>query len=311
MQYSTHEMTMSDGNVNIIHSWLPEGEPSAVVLLSHGMTEHASRYARFGQVLTDAGYALYAEDHRGHGETAKRAEENGTGLFGYLADNDGFFRVVDDIHEEALHLRETYPGKKLFLFGHSFGSFVSQCFIEKYGSCLDGVVLCGTAGPQKALIGFASAFGSLVKLFTGKKHYSKLVDTMAFGSYNNHISPARTKFDWLTRDNAVVDAYVQDPWCGYTCTIGFYCDMFAGLRYIHTEKNMLQIPRTLPVYLIDGTEDPVGAYAKTVQVLYGMYTANGIKDVSLKLYEGARHELLNETNKEEVEQDVLAWLSAH
>ena len=305
------EMSMSDGNVNIIHSWIPDGDVKAVVLLSHGMTEHASRYARFGELLTKDGFALYAEDHRGHGETAKLAEEKGTGQFGYLADKNGFFRVVDDIHEEALFLRNKYEGKKLFLFGHSFGSFISQCFIEKYGDCIDGVILCGTAGPQKGLIAFASAFGNLIKFFTGKHHYSKLVDNLSFGSYNNHIKNPRTKFDWLTRDNAIVDAYVADPWCGYTCTIGFYCDMFSGLKYIHTEKNMLQIPRTLPVFFIDGDEDPVGGYSKTVQDLCTRYQGNGIKDVSIKFYSGARHELLNETNKEEVEQDVLSWFNSH
>ncbi len=126
MKYESEKITMSDNNIVVVHHWLPGGNIKAVVLLSHGMVEHATRYEYLAQFLTERGYALYAEDHRGHGETGTLAQENGIGQLCYLADNDGFFRVVDDIHEEALMLKNRYPGKKLFLLGHSFGSFVSQ-----------------------------------------------------------------------------------------------------------------------------------------------------------------------------------------
>jgi alpha-beta hydrolase superfamily lysophospholipase len=311
MKYASEKMTMSDGNVNVVHHWLPDGEVNAVVVLSHGMAEHAARYERFGSLLSEKGIALYAEDHRGHGETAKLAEENGSGKFGYLADKDGFFRVADDIHEEILNARKLYPGKKVFLFGHSFGSFISQCVIEKYGSDLDGVILCGTAGPQKALVGAGKCVGNLVKLFKGKKNISKFIDSMAFGAYNKKIENLRTTYDWLSRDNEQVDKYIADPWCGFTCTVGFFCDMFAGFTYIHNDAHIKQIPNSLPVLFIDGTGDPVGSYGATVQNLHDIYKANGVNDLEIKLYENARHELLNETNKEEVESDVIAWLTSH
>lgn len=311
MKYACEKFTMSDGAVNMVHHWLPDSEIKGVVLLSHGMAEHASRYERFAGLLAEKGIALYAEDHRGHGETAKLAEENGTGKFGYLADKDGFFRVVEDIHEEALMLRKTYPGKKLILFGHSFGSFVSQCFIEKYADCIDGVVLCGTAGPRRALVGSARFVGGIAAFFGGKKNPSKFIDNLAFGSYNKRIKDARTSVDWLSRDPEQVDKYIADPWCGFTCTGGFFCDMFAGLSYIHKKGHMAAIPQELPVHFIEGTGDPVGDYGVTVQKLHDIYAENGIKDLSITLFPEARHELMNETNKEEIEADTIAWIESH
>lgn len=311
MKYEKNKMTMSDGNINVVHSWLPAGEPEAVVVLSHGMAEHAYRYDRFGRLLTSKKYALFAEDHRGHGETANIAKENGTGDFGFLADKNGFFRVVDDIHEEVLAARERYPGKKVFLFGHSFGSFVTQCYIEKYGDSLDGVIICGSAGPRLAMTRMAKVIGSIVKLFTGKRRVSKFMDSLAFGSYNAKIKPAATSVDWLSRDAGEVQKYIEDPWCGFMCTIGFFCDMFTGLNFIHRKKSMKMVPKDLPVLFIDGDADPVGDYSKSVTKLAWIYKKNGVKDVDVKFYVGARHELLNETNREEVEEDVLAWLGRH
>lgn len=311
MKYETQEFVMSDGNKNIVHSWLPETEVKAVLLISHGMAEHVERYKHFADLLTKDGFAVYGEDHRGHGKTAQLAKEEGKGDFGFLAEKDGFFRVVDDIYEEALKLKDMYKGKKLFLFGHSFGSFVTQCFIEKYGSCLDGCIICGTAGPRKATVATAKFIGNCIKKLRGAHSISKTMDSLAFGSYNSHIKKARTKVDWLSRDNNAVDAYIADPWCGFMCTIGFFCDMFAGLSFIHKKESIKGIPQNLPVYFIDGTGDPVGSYSKTVQNLYKIYKENGMADVSLKLYENARHELLNEINRDEVENDAKNWLLKH
>ena len=306
--YGTDKFTMSDGNINVVHHWIPDGEVKGIVLLSHGMTEYAKRYDRFGNILNENGYALYAEDHRGHGETAKLAEENETGKFGYLADKNGFFRVTDDIHEEALALRKQYPGKKLVLFGHSFGSFISQCFIENYGKDIDGVVLCGTAGPGGAFVSMGALVAKINCFFTGKKHVSKFMDKAAFGSYVKKVKNPRTPQDWLSRDTEQVDKYIADDWCGFVCTSGFFKDMTGGLVHIHKKQNMAKVPHDLPVLFIDGTGDPVGAYSKTVVKLSEIYKSNGVSDVTLKLYEDARHELLNETNKEEIEADVLEWL---
>ncbi len=311
MKYESEKITMSDNNIVVLHHWLPDDEIKAVVLLSHGMVEHATRYEDLASHLTKKGYALYAEDHRGHGETGLLAQENGTGQLAYLADKDGFFRVVDDIHEEALLLRKRYPGKKLYLLGHSFGSFVTQCFIEKYGNCLDGVIICGSAGPRLAVTGFAKFIATLSNFFCGKKHTSKFIDRLAFGSYNKRIDDKFSSFAWLSRSKENVEKYVADPLCGMVCTSGFFCDLFTGLCWIHKKNHMAQVPENLPVFFIAGKEDPVGDYGKTVTNLFNIYTDNGVKDVKLKLYDGARHELFNETNKDEVIVDVLSWLESH
>lgn len=308
MKYELKKVTMSDGNVNAFHSWLPDGEIKACLIISHGMAEHGKRYERFASVMTNIGYAVYCEDHRGHGETAKLQELNGTGGFGYLADKNGFFRVVDDIHEEVGKIKEWNPGKKVVLFGHSFGSFITQCFIEKYGKDIDSVVICGSAGPRNATVGAAKCIGAVVNIFASRKKPSKFMDNAAFGSYNKRIKNPRTPVDWLSRDEAEVDKYIADDWCGFVCTLGFFRDMFNGLTYIHKKSNMKKVPVNLPVLFIDGTGDPVGDYSKTVVKLSKIYKANGVKDVTLKLYEDARHELLNETNRDEITLDVVNWI---
>ena len=301
---------MSDGNENIIHAWIPEAV-KGVVVLSHGMAEYAMRYDRFGKLLIQEGIALYAEDHRGHGETAELAEKNGNGRFGYLADKNGFQRVVDDIHEVVIEVKNNHPGKKVILFGHSFGSFVSQAYCERYGDSIDGCILCGTAGPREGLVHFAKGMASIIKFFKGEKYVSRFMDKLAFGSNNADFKKPRTSLDWLSRDETNVDKYIGDDWCGFVCTIGFFYDMFDGLCMIHTKKNMASIPKDLPIYFMYGTKDPVGTYGKTVEALYDVYLKNGMKSVDLKFYEGARHELLNETNHTEVESDSISWIKSH
>lgn len=310
MVYSKEILVMGDGNKNVFHSWLPENEVKACVVLSHGMTEHAARYASLAEFLTGNGYGFFAEDHRGHGETAELAEKEGTGKMGYLADRDGFYRVVSDIHEEILEVRKRYPGKKVFLLGHSFGSFVSQGVIENYSPDLDGCILCGTAGKRALTVTFARITGALVKLFTGRRHYSPFMSFLAFGSYNRRIKNRRTDVDWLTRDNEVVDRYVKDRWCGFVPTTGFFCDIFYGLSSIHKSASIKKISRDLPVLFIYGKEDPVGSYSKTVVSLFETYRKNGMKNVQLKLYDGARHELFNEINRKDVMNDCLSWLNS-
>lgn len=311
MIYAKKTITMSDGNENVFHSWIPEQEVKAAVVLSHGMTEFAFRYNDLADFFCKNGIAVYAEDHRGHGETAALAEKNKTGMFGYLADKDGFFRVADDVFEEIQAVKDLYPGKKVFLLGHSFGSLVSQCVIEKYGEQLDGCILCATAGPRNVTVFFAKILASVFSRLYGRKKVSKFIDKATFGSYNSHIKNNETPFDWLSHDKKNVEEYVKHPWCGYLCTIGFFSDLFDGLAFIHKAGNMKKIPVSLPVHLIAGTEDPVGSYGKTVKKLFKIYTKNKMSDVSLKLWQGGRHELFNETNREEIKQETLDWLLSH
>ncbi len=310
MVYEKTTIKMSDGNGNVFHQWTPDssGDVRAVVLVSHGMAEYAGRYENFASVLCSQGIALFAEDHRGHGETAELAEKNGSGAFGYLADRQGFLRVVEDIHEEILLMRERFPGKKVVLFGHSFGSFVSQCVIEKYGGLLDGCILCGTAGPRPLTIGFGKLFSSLLCALGFSRRKAGLLDKLSFGSYNAKIKNPRTGFDWLSRDGEQVDLYIKHPWCGFVCTGEFYRELTSGLSLIHRRSMIRNVPQNLPVLFIAGTADPVGSYCKTIRNLISSYKKNGVKDLESIFYEGARHELLNETNRNEVHRDVLNWI---
>jgi alpha-beta hydrolase superfamily lysophospholipase len=246
---------------------------------------------------------VYAHDLRGHGETAKDEKDRG-----YLADNEGFQRVVLDLRECIAVLKSDFPGKKIILFGHSFGSFISQSFIEQFGSEIDACILSGTSGPMGVLVELGRILSSIIILCKGKRYRSKFLHALAFGSYNKRIQKPATGVDWISRDPAEVKKYHDDPDCGFPVTTSFFYDMFTGLCRIHKKAALASIPKTLPLLIMSGTEDPVGAYGKTVSALAGIYRTIGIQDVSLKLYPGGRHEMLSEVNKEEVICDVLAWI---
>lgn len=306
---------MSDGAQVSVNRWLPDegAQIKGVLALSHGMVEHAMRYDRFGCDMVDAGWVLSAHDHRGHGKTAQKAEQDGTGKFGLLAESGGFDRVVQDLDEVIVKLAADIKGKDIFLFGHSFGSFVAQSYIENtgYAKHIKGCVLCGTAGPDRAKIGAGINVCKAVRLFKGVKGYSKLLEDIAFGSYCNKIKDAKTPSDWLSRDETSVQLYRDDAWCQFRPTVQFFCDLMGGMQKAHSISNIINIPATLPILSIYGTADPVGGYGHTVERLIKTYNKCGIKDVTSKSYEGARHELLNETNREEVIRDVIEWLERH
>ena len=294
----------SDGNDIAVHHWLPEADPSIVILISHGMAEFAARYDRFAEAANARGYAVFAPDHRGHGETAGSLSK-----LGYLADGDGFGRVMEDLHEIALDLKSRYPGKPLVLLGHSFGSFVSQFFIESYGDLLKGCVLSGTRGPDTVTVAFGLIFAKLVSFCCGRKKPSPFLTQLSFSANNKRIQNPESPNAWLSRDAAEVEKYDASPWAGFTCSAGFYRDLASGLSRIHRKGNIARIPRGLPVFLLCGSDDPVGAYGKTVRALADLYTSSGMSDVALKIYEGGRHEMLNETNRDEVTADILDWIA--
>ena len=310
MMMKSFMLKMDDGYELCLNRWQPDTdeEIKGVVQLHHGLAEHCLRYDRFGSVLAENGWVLNAYDMRGHGRSAENAEKNGTGIFGKLADKKGFDRAVLDLKAVIENLKQDFPGKKTILMGHSFGSFVSQGFIEEYGSDIDACILCGTAGPRPGLIAFGSFFTHLITFFTGKNKVVPLLDKLAFGSYNAHVQNPRTEFDWLSANELNVDMYKMDNWCGFPLTASFFCSMMEGLSKIHKSSNMKKIPLTLPVYFIWGSEDPVGSYGQTIKKLIDIYKANGIKKIDFKEYPGDRHEILNENDKENVENDIIAWI---
>lgn len=312
MQHKNFYLKARDGFELCINRWEPdEGmEIKGLVQLHHGLAEHSLRYDRFGSILAENGYVFNAYDMRGHGQTAENAEKNGTGIFGKLADKKGFDVVVEDLNEVIDAFKKDFPGKKVILFGHSFGSFVSQGYIENYSQKIDACVLSGTAGPRKAMVAGGSFVVNFLSLFMNKNKPANLFDKIAFGSYNKKIQNPKTKNDWLSANELNVAMYQQDKWCGFVLTASFFKDMMYGLRKIHKSAAIKNIRRDLPILFIYGEDDPVGDYGKSINKLYGIYKANGMSDVQIKSYPGDRHELLNETDKEKVEQDILDWLQA-
>ena len=271
--------------------------PKKVVVISHGMAEHAKRYDYFATKLNEAGFAVYAIDQIGHG--------------GAIKDNRGhwepgdFNRCVENLYTLVGKAKEEYPDRPVILFGHSMGSFLSQQFIKVHGDAIEKVILSGSAktGSLHKMGKFISSF------FSGgdQKKENKFLNNLSFGSYNKDFAPNRTDFDWLSRDNEQVDKYVADPLCGYCCTTGFFREFLKGLAQLN--ENLEFIPKELPIYIMSGSKDPVGAAGRDVKSLYEMYKDLGIKDVEMKLYEDGRHEMLNETNKDEVIADIVNYLN--
>lgn len=313
MQTKNFIKKMADGYEIWCNRWIPDDEENikGIVQLHHGLSEHCMRYDRLGCILAENGYVLNAFDFRGNGHTAEIAENNGTGKFGAIAKKGGDKTVVDDLFELISDLKKEYKNKKIFLAGHSFGSFVSQSFIEKYADEIDGCILIGTAGPRPALIFGGQIITELAKIFCGPYAKVKMLAGISFAGYNKKVENPKSNFSWLSQNELNVEMYDMDNWCGGLLTTSHFNDMMNILSYIHKPRNMKKIPVDLPVMIMYGSDDPVGDYGTTVQKLYNIYKSNGIKDLEMKVYEGDRHEILNENDKETVENDIISWLNKH
>lgn len=296
-----------DGLEVFVYKWEPkDAEIKGVVQISHGMAERVERYERFAKVLTYNGYIVYGHDHRGHGKTAGSIEN-----LGYFGDDKGFERLVNDVHQLSLIIKKENSNLPLFLLGHSMGSFAAQRYIMLYGDEIDGLILSGSNGKQGILldIGIKVAKREIKK--HGAKTQSPRLDNLIFGRYNGYFKPNNTKFDWLSSDSVEVDKYIDDPYCGTVFTSGFFYDFMNGLKIIEDKNNFNMIPKDLPIYIFSGDKDPVGKFGKGVINLYNRYKNLGVKDLKYKLYKDGRHEMLNETNREEVMNDVIKWLDLH
>lgn len=306
MKTETFIFKDAEGVQLFTYKWSPdEGvQAKAVVEIAHGMAEHAQRYARLAKALTKEGYIVYAPDLRGHGRTAGLLDK-----VGYWGRN-GFHKTVIDLKQLYLIISKENVGLPVFMLGHSMGTFLTQAYISHHGNGLKGTILSGVAGKQPMLTaGVMIAW--LQKLLQGPKVRSKLLNHLSFGSFNQQFKPNRTKFDWLSRDEAEVDKYVDDPYCGGVFTVQFFYDLLRGLIFIHQPKTLKKIPKELPIYIFGGSNDPVGRKGKGLLELVNKYKKLGIKDLQYKIYPDARHETLNELNRDEVTQDLINWLNSH
>jgi len=295
-----------DGFNIFTYSWLPnkENEIKAVVQIAHGMAEHAARYHEFAEFLTDNGFGVYANDHRGHGKTAGSLDK-----VGFFAESNGWDLVVSDMHSLTEEIKKEHPNIPVFLLGHSMGSMLSRDYASKYGNEIRGLILSGTAADPGMLGNAGIAISKISGMLFGKESKSPLLDKLSFGAFNGKFKPNRTAFDWLSRDETKVDKYVRDPYCGSVFSKGFFYDMLTGLKKIHMKAEIGKIPTALPIFFISGEKDPVGKNSNGVKKVVKMYGKSGIENVDLKFYPDARHEILNETNREEVYRDILSWIS--
>jgi alpha-beta hydrolase superfamily lysophospholipase len=305
MRSDTSQFAASDGiNLHVYRSLPDDGVPiRGIVHISHGMAEHAGRYGRVAQALTEKGFAVYANDHRGHGQTARTVADRG-----YFASAGGFNRVVQDLAELIRSEKQAHPRAPLTLFGHSMGSLLAQEVMIRHGSELHAAVLSGSNGRPGFLATAGRLLSRIERLRLGERGRSSLLKGLSFDAWNKQFAPNRTPFDWLSRDSVEVDRYAADPLCGFNVTTTLWIDVLDGVAAISQPARKGKIPRDLPLFLFSGMQDPVGENGQGVRRLAEELTAAGLRSVSVKLYEKARHELLNETNRDEVIRDLLAWL---
>ena len=290
-----------DGHRIELRQWLPAAEPRAVIQVLHGMSEHAGRYQRLADACTAAGYAVVAHDHRGHGEAAEP--------LGHFADRDGWDRVIEDalaVNEAARALADRRP---LLLFGHSMGSYVAQSQVMRAPGSADALLLSGSTWPKRIEVRVARLVASVGARLRGPRTPARLLDSMSFGAFNKGFAPNRTPFDWLSRDPSEVDRYVADPLCGAPASHAFWRDLLGALLEISDAQGLARVPVGLPILITGGAQDPVGG-ARRLALLADAYRASGKTDVTLTLYPEGRHEMLNETNRDEFVADLLDWIEA-
>lgn len=273
-----------DGTEIAGYRWDPVGKPRGAVQLTHGMGEHVQRYDALARAITGRGLVAYGQDHRGHGATARSADE-----LGQLGP-DGWTQLVGDIDLLVSRIHDEQPGLPLVLLAHSMGSFAVQQYLLDHSDRVDAVVLTGT-----------TALDQLEPALD----LDKPIDLAMF---NAAFEPARTEFDWLSRDEAIVDAYIADPRCGFGIDTDAAKDMFAGARRVADPGQVAAVRSDLPLYIAAGELDPVNANLALLNVLAGRYRAAGLTDVTVRTYPGARHEILNETNRDQVVADILEWI---
>jgi alpha-beta hydrolase superfamily lysophospholipase len=308
MQTSTPAYTADDGHPLFVHRWAPEaGVPvRGVMHVTHGMAEHSARYARLGEALASRGWVVTAHDQRGHGRSVGPGEE-----LGQFAKTGGWERVVRDVTGLLQWARSEHPGLPLVAFGHSMGSFVTQSALFTRPELADAAVLSGSNGAPGLLAQAGRVVARVERARLGERGRSALLTELSFGAYNKPYQPARTKFDWLSRDAAEVDKYVADPACGFMVTTSMWVDLLDALPTLSKAENLARLPKDLPLYLFSGDKDPVGELGAGVKRLGEAYRQAGLKDVTVRLYPDGRHEMLNELNRQQVMDDLASWLDGH
>lgn len=281
--------------VRYLHWSVPS--PRAAVVIAHGMVEHPGRYDELAVFLNAKGISVYGIYHIGHGEVAAVLNHMGKG---------DFDRCISNLHE-LVTLAKAETGVPVFLLGHSMGSFMSQLYVTRYDD-LDGLILSGSTTATIVEKAGSVLARVLCALSPNKEKPSKFMNTMAFGAYNKAFENPKTDFDWLSRDEAQVAKYIADPYCGGICSISFFRNLTTGMAQMGKKKALKNINLDLPIYIQGGSQDPVSNMGKGLYALQKQYADLGVRSVKLEVYEGARHEIFNELNKQQVYDNTLAFV---
>ncbi|MEM1262816.1 MAG: alpha/beta hydrolase [Pseudomonadota bacterium] len=291
-----------DGKGIPVRYWASENPIGRAVQIVHGLGEHCGRYARLAAALNAVGYHVFSHDNRGHGETIVDNTE------GYFAAEAGWERVIDDVFAVRRNINvELGRPTPTVLLGHSMGSYIAQAAMLRSAAPWHALALSGSTFGQPALLMVASWIARFERWRLGGDQPSKLLTGLSFGSFNKKFEPVRTAFDWLSRDEAEVDRYIADEWCGFDATTGLWVDLLGGLRAITNVKALSVLPPTLPIYVFGGSDDPVSATDR-LPILAEAFRNAGVQNVTLKVYKEARHEVFNETNRDEVTGELIDWL---
>lgn len=283
---------------------LPENEIKGILQISHGMCEYFGRYNDFAEYMAKHGFIVCGNDHLGHGNSVDTDEE-----LGYFSEENGWRNAVEDLYTLTKAVKKKYNNIPFFLLGHSMGSFIARAYSIIHGKNLDGVIFCGTNGGMFGIDKMINIIETAKKI-NGDKYISEKICELAFGTYNKKIPDSQSVHDWISRDKAVVEKYDADPKCNFNFTLNGYENLMGVLRYVSLDEWYKAYRKDLPTLIMSGDADPVGNYGKGVYRVFRKLSANEC-NVSMKLYGGARHELLNETNRDEVYNDILSFLNFH
>ncbi len=283
--------------------WVPEGKVICILQIVHGMAEYIERYEEMAQYFAEKGILVTGEDHLGHGKSVSK-----DGTYGYFCKQDPAMVVVRDVHRLKKMTQEDYPGIPYVILGHSMGSFILRNYLFRYGTGIQGAIICGSGSKPQGLVKVCKVLAAIQKVLFSDKHEAKLLDKLAFGGYHKKIASPKTAFDWLCRDEKVVDAYVKDKLCGFTFTVNGFQTLFELLYRMNQTSNLAQMPKQLPIFFIAGEEDPVGDYGAGVKKACEDFEKAGMEQLSMKLYPNDRHEILNELDKWQIYEDIYPWI---
>ncbi|MGQ0586468.1 MAG: lysophospholipase [Gammaproteobacteria bacterium] len=303
MQSTEFQHRVAGGTHAWVRCWRPDAPARGVVQVIHGMAEHGGRYARLAGALTGAGFAVYAHDLPGHGPHAE--------VRGHFADRRGWRVAISSIRDVQRLAQRDQPGKPFFMLGHSMGSFLLQHYVADSGDTLAGAIFSATTGDFGPLRRVGLGLLRVEQVLYGRRNPSAVGEALSFRAFNRAFAPARTKFDWLSRDAAEVDAYAADAQCGFRCSTGMWLDLLDAAGKLTQPNRLRRVPKPLPALLIAGSADPVSRGARGPRARERLYQQVGLRDLTVKIYDGARHELFNETCRDQVTADLLAWLQNH